>query len=112
VQEIVTEMLENKILESKEGRLFPCKLHYFFESADQDQVFKERFLDVLNRIRTKSTVSMKSPENLFLCSTISVNSVNFPRFKEELRELVNEFVEDAEDAAGDKLSHILVGMIS
>jgi len=55
---------------------------------------------------------MKSDSDLFQCSTISVKSQDLPKLKEELREVLNRFVQDSETADGGKLAHIVVGLIS
>lgn len=111
-ESLLLEMKEQKLVEERDGRYFPLSPHFFYEGADQDKLFQQRYLEILNRVKVKASRSLKSEDSLFLCSTISVSSKELSRFKNELREFLNNFVQDAENPEGDTLAHILVGMIS
>jgi len=109
---ILDSMAEKSLVRKSAGRFLPETLHHFFEGVDQDQLFQKRFIEILYRVQKKAQSNeVKRREALLYCSTISVVAADLPRFKEELRSLVNRFVQDAESAEGDSLAHFLVGMI-
>ena len=92
-------------------RYLPIMLHHFFNGAEADTIFQDRFLELLDRTKVKAKVSMKSETELFLCSTISVKSFELPRLKSELREVINKFLQDNECAEGDRISSVLIAML-
>ncbi|MGZ3742820.1 MAG: TIGR02147 family protein [Pseudobdellovibrionaceae bacterium] len=114
IQEVLKLMLEKNIIafRADTGCFYPLALHHFFVNADQDQIFQKRFLDLTKRVEAKAKNSMKSDTDLFQCSTISIHAKDLPKLKSELRELLNRFVQEAESADGNRLAHIVVGMIS
>ncbi len=110
---ILNAMKQKELIEidSVTNRFKPGVLHHFFEDVEKDMIFQNRFLEVLDKVKQKARVSGPNIAELFQCSTLSVNAANLPRLKKELRELLNKFVQDSEEADGNKLAHILVSLI-
>ncbi len=100
--------------DQKTDRYHAGNLHYFFEDVSYDSFFQKRILDLLKRAEgtaasyATGTVPKK---DFFHCSTFSILEKDVPKIKAELRDVLNKFAQDAEFSDGDKLAHIIAGLL-
>lgn len=104
-------MIAKAIVSQSGDAYLPVSLHHFFEDLGQDKIFQKRYLEILDRLRAKARISTDPREGFFYCSTISIKSSDMQKFRSELKNLIGRFVQDAENAEGDKLAHLAVGMV-
>lgn len=98
----------------KADRYFAGNLHYFFEDVSYDSFFQKRILDLLQRAESaaSSYVGGHIPKkDFFHCSTFSVLEKDVPRIKAELKDVLNKFAQDAEFSDGDKIAHVIAGLL-
>lgn len=98
----------------KTDRYHAGNLHYFFEDVSYDSFFQKRIMDLLKR--AESTASSYATgtvpkKDFFHCSTFSILEKDVPKIKAELRDVLNKFSQDAEFSDGDKLAHVIAGLL-
>lgn len=109
-------MLDKRMIkhDQKTDRYYAGNLHYFFEDVSYDSFFQKRILDLLNRAENAASTyatGLAPKKDFFHCSTFSVLEKDVPRIKAELREVLNKFAQDAEFSDGDRLAHVIAGLL-
>lgn len=100
--------------DQKTDRYHAGNLHYFFEDVSYDSFFQKRILDLLKRAESTAAsyaTGTVPKKDFFHCSTFSILEKDVPKIKSELGDVLNKFAQNAEFSDGDKLAHIITGLL-
>jgi uncharacterized protein (TIGR02147 family) len=100
--------------DSQTDRYYAGNLHYFFEDVSYDSFFQKRIMDLLQRAESTASnyaTGTLPKKDFFHCSTFSILEKDIPQIKTELRDVLNKFAQDAEFSDGDKLAHVIAGLL-
>ncbi|PCI27078.1 hypothetical protein COB52_05410 [Candidatus Kaiserbacteria bacterium] len=110
---VVEKMCDDGIIgwNSSRDRFFLKDRHPIFHSLKQDENrFQDFYEVVLKSFGRLANEDMAQSEALFFSSSVSVNSRDLPQLKDELRDLVTRYADQIEDASGDTIVNISLGM--
>lgn len=80
----------------------------FFFKLGGDAFFKNYFVDQMQRAKDKATINFRNPEALFFTSVFSVDSRKMPELVNELRAVLNKYIDQAEKPLGDHIAKLAV----
>jgi len=106
---ILNDLICKGFAREQEGRFFPTERHLSFSEIKAGGSFQKYYSSRTAGLRRRAVVNFDSQTELFWEATLSVRMRDLPRLKEELRTLLNGYVEDAESADGEILRSLTVG---
>jgi|GEM_PF-4473516 len=93
-----------------DGRWRPKSLHIVFQRLGKNLFFKEYFQWAWSRVLRTANEEF-SGEHLFFNSVYTVQEEKFSNFREELKTLLEKYVNSTESASGTQIAHLTVGFI-
>lgn len=111
LQDHMNDMLQKQILswDGRTKRYCPLHSYQIFEDLKADDFFRNWYLQSLAEAKAKVDKDFASDKQLFFTSMFSVRSEKMTEFRKELRDVLQRFSEDSEDAEGDSLAKMVVG---
>jgi len=111
LQNYMNDLLQKQILswDGKAKRYCPLHSYQIFEDLKGDDFFRHWYLQSLAEAKMKVDKDFASDKQLFFTSMFSVRSDKMTEFRKELRDILQRFSEDSEDAEGDSLAKMVVG---
>lgn len=110
IEKALKELIRLELLSVREGRYYPCSVHVAIERLGGDEFFKIDFERSLSNLRKSFHDNPQHDLSLFLSSTFSVQEKNLPKLKESLNKLLINFINQYEEAEGDSLVNLVVGL--
>jgi uncharacterized protein (TIGR02147 family) len=92
-------------------RYFPVQNHISLEKLTTASSFRHRFQSSARRAEREIEKLMSSPNSLFFASTFSVRASDLPSLKEELKSLLNRYVDTAEAPEGDRVVELVTSLL-
>lgn len=107
---ILSKMLEHSMVDyhSETKKYFIKNLD--LQGIDLDAFFETDFQRALNKMHRRAKTQFSSTSSLFMTQTFSVSIHRLPKLKNQLRDLINQFAVDSEEAHGDCIAEICLGM--
>jgi uncharacterized protein (TIGR02147 family) len=109
-QEVLNFLLDNGAAALQKNRYFARRMSFDIFNLGSDESFKSQYQGALLQLQRKSRASFKSAEEFYFHSAFSVKKAKLPEFKERLKELVTEFLDEAQDDNGDKIGKLTLGL--
>lgn len=110
IRSILARLQERGFVETKDqDSYFPTERHLAFSEIKAEGTFLSHYLSRIKQLHDRAKDHFQSDSELFWEATLSVNLRELPRLKEELRQTLNRFAEEAEDADGNSLRSISIG---
>jgi uncharacterized protein (TIGR02147 family) len=93
----------------KSKRYFMQNSHLIFQDLKENESFQSFFISSLRRAENKAKQSFNSEDRLFFASAVSMKKNQLHKYRKKLRDLLNSFAEEAEDANGEDIATIVCG---
>lgn len=105
------EKLDLIVLSENNGEktVIPKNLHLALSQCGGSEYFRRFFLQTCGKLKGAAELRMKSTDELFLASYLSVKRQKLPEFKNQLRDLALRFAEETETPDGEELMTLCVG---
>lgn len=112
VQEVLEKMVEQNCVsfDEKELRYRPVQLHLNLQGLGTAEFFKLHLQDRLQKINHAVKTDLSSPNRLLFDSVWSIEEKRLPEFKQRLRQLVIDFIDETEKSDGDRIAHVFVSL--
>jgi len=110
VEEVLEKMAQTGFAKTADsGRYIPLVEALEADTLGTSEVFKADFFRSLEKAKRRFDTQANSKSSLFMVQTISVSKSQLPKLREKMAELIVEFADSAENAAGDAVAEICVG---
>ncbi len=106
---ILSDLVDKGFVREQASRYFPTERHLSFSEIKAGGSFQKHYATRASSLRKRATECFDSQTELFWEATLSVRMRDLTRLKEELRILLNRYVEEAEAADGETLRSLTVG---
>src|ERR1700722_15196246 len=90
------------------NRYYQSQSQLVIHGMGESDFVRQYFRESLSEVGKWAVSEFRSENRLFSNSVFSVDSARLPEFKNQLRELIERFVDQTEDPQGDSLGRILV----
>jgi uncharacterized protein (TIGR02147 family) len=100
---VIEKLLKSGFIEQQGQRYLAKQNHLNLPGLKQSQIFKEFFLKTVAEASMKARSHFDSDEDLFFSSSFSVKKSDLRQLKNELREVLLRYVDDAEKPQGDSV---------
>jgi transcriptional regulator with XRE-family HTH domain len=104
-------LLSKQMVLLKDNNYIINRQFLFLSDSKTGSYFQHFYLHLLNKQTTAVKSSFESKEKLFYSSVFSVDSSSLFEIKNELKELLNKYVEQSESPAGDKVVCLQLGLL-
>ncbi len=88
-------------------KYYPQSLNIVVDRIGENQLYMQYFIESMDRAKTKAKSNFSNRENLFLNSIVSVKKSELNRVREDMKNIMVNYISDVEDKEGDKLLSIL-----
>lgn len=103
-------LINLNLIQKNGARYFALQNHVTIPGLKDSELFKKHFIYSAEEAIKKSRKNMKSDETLFLSSSFSVHTKDLPKMKEELREVLFRYIDNAEKSDGNKVVSLIAGL--
>lgn len=100
---------EGGFILARRGQYFPSDRHLSFSKIKPGGSFQKYYSHRVNQLKKKAAKEFSSETQLFWETTFSVASKDLPKLKEDLRQTILRFAENAETSEGDSLRSLTLG---
>jgi hypothetical protein len=111
LREAISRLVDRRVIIQRGIRYSAAEGHLNIEGLRGKGAFQKRFARNTRRAIDSLETKLASDSCLFLTSTYSVRSGELPVLKEELRRILQKYVDGAECAEGDRVVELTVSMI-
>jgi len=108
--EVIRFLLTRNAISQKNDRFFALNTNLDIFNLGSDESFRLQYREALLQLQRKSHQSLKSDHEFFFHSSFSVSQEKMPAFKKQLKELILEFLDDAQEDQGNKIAKLTMGM--
>lgn len=105
----LTPMVQAGIVRTEADRYLGVGSHIVYPNLVGTGHFKDFFVSSLNEVRASANRNFNAPEKLFLNSSFTVRKDKLPQFRQDLKEMLLRYIDDAEDPCGECMSSLVVG---
>ena len=105
---ILTHLEKKELVKKIDNRYYPISNHIALDEMGTDEFFKRYYLKKLDTIRKKTEKNFTSETDLYFQSTTCIPSKKFKMFRQDLRDLLLEYIDTIEDNDGDTTVSLLV----
>lgn len=109
-EQVVTSVLElllnRKIVSVENGLYYMCNTHLIFDHLGGSDSFREFFLEGIERSKIQAKKKFSSKNHLFFQSHFTFKSKDLPKLRQNLRQVLIDFIEEHECEDGDSLAHL------
>lgn len=109
VNSVLMKLTNSKFACQQGDRFLATERHLSFAHLKAGEAFQTYYLSRLKLALKKATQDFESKDELFWEATMSLNTRDLNRLKEDLRQLLSRYAEEAESAGGESLRSITVG---
>lgn len=110
VSDIITELFHAQMIRVEGEKVFPIAEKLIFKEEGREGAFKEFYLDTIKHAEQKARHHFKASDELYFNSVFSIPSSRLPEFKNELRSLLLNFIQDAEDPDGNSIVTLVTAL--
>ncbi|OFZ47545.1 MAG: hypothetical protein A2381_10165 [Bdellovibrionales bacterium RIFOXYB1_FULL_37_110] len=108
---LILKLLEEKgVARQVNSHYFPISNHIALNELGGDQFFKKYFIKKLEALKKRAEKYFTSEQDLFFQSTTCIPLKKIKQFRQDLRELLLEYIDTIESADGDTTVSLLVSM--
>lgn len=107
---VLTKLISLGFVEKRGSRYHALQNHVSIPGLKDSEFFKKYFIHSAESAIQKAKKSMNSEEKLFLSSAFSVRAEDLPKMKVELREVLLRYIDNSEQANGDKVVNLVASL--
>ncbi|MGZ3686937.1 MAG: DUF4423 domain-containing protein [Bdellovibrionota bacterium] len=111
IQSILKALVRAEIVTKHGLRFVAAQPHLNLPGLTQSEVYRKFFKECLTRARSQADVSFASDRHLFFTSCFSVRESRLATLKEELRSILLRYVDEAEEAEGERVASIVCALV-
>jgi uncharacterized protein (TIGR02147 family) len=111
IKTTLANLIEMKIVSYKGTKYFPTDSHFFFDGMKQSQAFKKFFQYLIRRAGDEASSDFANDKKLFFTSCLSVKESRLIELRNQLKQVLLEYVDAAESSDGEKIISVVCGLI-
>jgi hypothetical protein len=109
-EEVLRLLVSKNAAVYERNRFFARDMNLDIFRLGREESFNVLYQEVLAQIQKKSKISMCAEEEFYFHSAYSVRRDRMPEFKAKLKEVLMEFLDEAQDDEGDRVAKLTLAL--
>jgi uncharacterized protein (TIGR02147 family) len=110
VSHILNELVEANMIRIEGDQVFPISEKLVFKEDGNGGAFRDFFLKTIKSAEHSARVNFAANDELYFNSVFSIPTERLPEFKNELRSLLLNFIQDSEDPNGSSIVTLVTAL--